>query len=166
MQRKSNGNGHGVQQLWLQLEAPAETAVGAGVWRGAGEKGFAEVLVVGSVPDVAEGALGGIAEGETAVAALSAEALYKQYQDDENKANKNYLGKVLEVTGILSQVMHSGANEIWILSAASQGGINCQMFFDKNDIPPDPKPGDKIVLKGKCTGFLMDVNLTDCVAEK
>ena len=106
------------------------------------------------------------AQGEPAVATLSAEALYKQYQDDETKANKNYLGKVVEVTGTLSQVMHSGSNEIWILSAASQGGINCQMFFDKNDTPKDPKPGDKIVLKGKCTGFLMDVNLTDCVAEK
>ena len=31
---------------------------------------------------------------------------------------------------------------------------------------PDPHPGELVKLKGRCTGFLMDVNLADCVLSK
>jgi len=104
-------------------------------------------------------------EAEDAVATINATDLYKQYQDDEKKADQIYLGKVIKVTGILSGISHNGNNEIWMLSASSQGGINCQMFSENNR-SAELKTGDKISIKGKCTGFLMDVNLTDCVFQK
>ena len=45
------------------------------------------------------------------------------------------------------------------------GGINCQLFAGvKPD--PEPKSGDIVTVKGRCTGFLMDVNLVDCVVRK
>src|ERR1700741_2798364 len=50
------------------LQAPAETAVAAGRRRGAGEETFAEALVFGPVPYLAETALGGVAQGEAAIA--------------------------------------------------------------------------------------------------
>ncbi|MBS1915499.1 MAG: hypothetical protein JST87_04430 [Bacteroidetes bacterium] len=106
------------------------------------------------------------AEAENAVATISANDLYQQYITDEKKADQTYLGKVIEVTGVLSAITHSGANEIWIISASAQGGINCQMFPGKQNEFSEPKAGDKINIKGKCTGFLMDVNLTDCVVQK
>ena len=28
------------------------------------------------------------------------------------------------------------------------------------------KTGDSVTIKGKCTGYLMDVNLVDCVIKK
>jgi hypothetical protein len=103
------------------------------------------------------------AAGETVSRSIGADSLYRQYQSDEHAADLKYLGKVIEVTGKISEIQHNGASEIWILSAQSGGGgINCELFPGaKTD--PHPKTGDTVTIKGKCTGFLMDVNLADCV---
>jgi hypothetical protein len=105
-------------------------------------------------------------------ATIAADSLFAQYQRDEHRADSLYgKGKVIEVTGSLLEIQHSGNAEIWILSAGDSsaatpgGGINCQLFSADKDPSPLPKPGDKVTIKGKCTGFLMDVNLSDCVPE-
>ncbi len=97
---------------------------------------------------------------------ITAEALNKQYQQDEHAADLKYSGKILEVKGIVSDVVHNGALQIWILSAQNPaGGVSCQMFGADKDSSSRPKPGDTITVKGKCAGFLVDVNLVDCIAE-
>jgi hypothetical protein len=106
------------------------------------------------------------AAGEQAEATLSAENLYNEFQISENVANKKWVGKVVEVSGSISSVIESG-NYISIdLRASSNGGVNCSLL--KKDLDPGDKfkPGDSITIKGKCTGFLMDVNLVDCVIKK
>jgi hypothetical protein len=106
------------------------------------------------------------AAGESADFTVSADSLYRQYQTDERSADLKYLGKVVEVSGKLSEVQHSGNSEIWILSPqAGGGGINCQLFAGTK-IDPEPKTGDAVIVKGRCTGFLMDVNLADCVLRR
>ena len=106
------------------------------------------------------------AAGETADFSISADSLYQQYQTDEHSADKRYLGKVIEVSGKLAEIQHSGNSEIWILSPQSGGGgINCQLFAGTR-VDPEPKSGDVVTVKGRCTGFLMDVNLADCVLRK
>jgi hypothetical protein len=106
------------------------------------------------------------AAGETAAVTIDADSLYHQYQLDEHSADLKYMGKVIEVSGKLMEIQHSGNAEIWIVSAqAGGGGINCQMFPGaKPEVPPIA--GDMVTLKGRCTGFLMDVNLADCVQSK
>jgi len=106
------------------------------------------------------------AAGETAAMSLPADSLYNQYQSDEQHCDKKYLGKVLEVTGKLSEIQHAGQSEIWILSTSGTGGINCQLFPGGKIPDPHPKEGDMVTIKGRCTGFLMDVNLADCVVTK
>ncbi|HEV2355634.1 MAG TPA: hypothetical protein VGR89_15405 [Puia sp.] len=104
--------------------------------------------------------------GATTDFIISADSLYRQYQADERTANQKYLGKVIEVSGRLAEIEHSGASEIWILSPqAGGGGINCQLFGGTK-VDPEPRSGDSITVKGRCTGFLMDVNLADCVLRK
>lgn len=104
--------------------------------------------------------------GETADYSISADSLYQQYRANEHSADQKYLNKVIEVTGRLAEIQHSGASEIWILSPQTGGGgINCQLFTGTK-IDPEPKSGDAVTLKGRCTGFLMDVNLADCVLRK
>lgn len=106
------------------------------------------------------------AAGDSADFTLTADSLYMQYQADEHAADQKYLGKVIEVSGKLSEIQHSANSEIWILSPQpGGGGINCQLFAG---IKPDPEPksGDLVRVKGRCTGFLMDVNLADCVTRK
>ena len=99
---------------------------------------------------------------ESAFATVNADTLYHQYQSDEHAADQKYMGKVIEVTGKLVEIQHSGNAEIWILSTqAGGGGINCQLFPGAKEAAP--KPGEAVTVKGRCTGFLMDVNLADCV---
>src|SRR5579872_5904136 len=97
---------------------------------------------------------------------ISADSLYRQFQADERTANEKYLGKVIEVSGRLAEVEHSGNSEIWILSPQpGGGGVNCQLFSGTK-VDPEPHSGDMVTVKGRCTGFLMDVNLADCVLRK
>jgi predicted Abi (CAAX) family protease len=104
--------------------------------------------------------------GEAPDFAISADTLYQQYQANEHAADQKYLNKVIEVTGKLAEIQHSGSSEIWILSQhAGGGGINCQLFAGTK-VDPEPKSGDEVTVKGRCTGFLMDVNLADCVMRK
>ena len=104
--------------------------------------------------------------GEEAVATFSAPDLYHDFVQDEALANKKWVGKVIEVSGIISSVNES-ANYISLnLRAVTDGGINCSVL--KKDLGPGDKfkTGDSVTIKGKCTGFLMDVNLVDCVIKK
>ncbi len=106
------------------------------------------------------------AAGESTDLSVAADSLYHQYQTDEKKADRQYMGKVIAVTGKLTDIQRSGTAEIWILSAQPNGGgVNCQLFAGTK---PDrqPMPGDLVTIKGRCTGFLMDVNLADCVPER
>lgn len=106
------------------------------------------------------------AAGVTAAVTIDADSLYHQYQQDEHSADAKYMGKVIEVSGKLSEVQHSGNAEIWILNTQpSGGGINCQLFAGEKP-EATPKVGDAVTIKGRCTGFLMDVNLADCVQSK
>jgi hypothetical protein len=105
-------------------------------------------------------------EGERPAANFSARDLYNEFQQNETAADKKWVGKVLEVKGVVSSVSESGNYESVNLAVSSDGGINCS--FLKKDLDSNIKfnKGDSIVIKGKCTGFLMDVNLVDCVVKK
>jgi hypothetical protein len=108
----------------------------------------------------------GNVSGEQAAGSLSARDLYLDFQHDENIANKKWLGKVIEVSGIVSAVNESPGYVSLNLKAVADGGVNCSI--SKKDLSPDErfKTGDSLTIKGKCTGFLMDVNLVDCVISK
>ncbi|MEO8116698.1 MAG: hypothetical protein ABI653_03560 [Bacteroidota bacterium] len=96
---------------------------------------------------------------------ISAEKLYSDFKNDENKANEMYLDKVIEVSGKIATVSKQSSQYIILLDATSTGGINCLMLDDSSAIA-QLKPAGDITIKGKCTGFLIDVNLNDCVLIK
>jgi tRNA_anti-like len=103
------------------------------------------------------------AAGETSSGSVEAAVLYQEYEQNEQAANQKYLGKIIEVSGKLSSVSQESGAEIWILSASAPGpGISCQLF-SKPPASLQPTIGNVYTIKGKCTGFLMDVNLVDCI---
>jgi tRNA_anti-like len=105
-------------------------------------------------------------EGEQPVGKFSAAALYNEFLHDETTATRKWVGKVVEVTGTISGLSENGDHLSISLDAAPEGGINCG--FLKRDLSSDAKlsKGGAITIKGKCTGFLMDVNMVDCVLIK
>ena len=102
-------------------------------------------------------------KGDQAVATMPAKVLYNEFLHSESAASKKWVGKVIEVTGIISAVSEGDSYFSINLEGAPEGGVNCS--FLKKDLNPGFRynKGDSITIKGKCTGFLMDVNLVDCV---
>ena len=105
-------------------------------------------------------------EGEDTAATLTATSLYNEFAMNESKANQKWVGKVLEITGTISSVTEAGNYVSLNLAATADGGVNCSVL--KKDLQTDYKfnKGDSVRVKGKCTGFLMDVNMVDCIIKK
>ena len=105
----------------------------------------------------------GIAGKDTQLA-ISAALLYEGYNNDEAVANEKFLNKVIEVKGEVDDIILNGDDAVLILGMQpGGGGISC--FFPQASVleANHVKKGMEIVVKGKCTGFNMDVNLTDCI---
>jgi hypothetical protein len=104
--------------------------------------------------------------GDETVATPSAQDLYRDFQQDETLANKKWVGKVIEVSGAISSVNESSGYISIYLRATTDGGINCSVLKKDLETGEKLKAGDSVTIKGRCTGFLMDVNLVDCVIKK
>jgi hypothetical protein len=63
-----------------------------------------------------------------------------------------YLNKVVEASGVIKSVSKNEQNQQIILleTNVSGGSVNCTMEKEVNDV----KPGDTIVLKGVCSGYI------------
>jgi hypothetical protein len=103
---------------------------------------------------------------DEAVISIHAATLYNEFQTKEAQANKKWLGKVIEVTGTITSINESGNYVSVNLGGGPEGGVDCSVL--KKDLQPalNLAKGDTVIVKGKCTGFLMDVNLVDCVIKK
>lgn len=97
---------------------------------------------------------------------ITAADLYNDFEHDEALANKKYLNKVIEVTGNVSEVQNVNGSQIILLSSTSDaGGVSCQLTNDENNKKSTVKKSTTITIKGRCSGYLMDVNLVDCLLE-
>ena len=100
------------------------------------------------------------------VAVLTATQLYTSFQQDESKANQLFLDKVILVNGVVEEIAQTDSTlTIQLQSGSITGGINCSLSVKENSNKGMPVKGSSVAVKGKCTGFLMDVNLVDGVLE-
>ena len=95
---------------------------------------------------------------------ISAVELFTAFETDENAANAQYLGKIIEVSGVVSE---SGANDDGsarvVLETGGMFGIACSLD-PLTQHPSTAFPvGEKIKIKGKCSGYNLDVQLDRCV---
>jgi hypothetical protein len=89
---------------------------------------------------------------------VTATELFDAFAKDEQAANTQYTNKVLEITGAVRDVQKSGKDLSILLSGgSSEGGVNCTLAQDV----PYPRIGAVVHVKGRCTGFLMDVSIID-----
>ncbi len=100
---------------------------------------------------------------EEAVATLSADELFAAFDEDEAAANAIYLDRVVEVSGVVDEVTKDAeGNTVVILKAetAMMGGVSATL--DSSIDKTGTIAGDLFRVKGRCTGMLMDVVLTNC----
>ena len=96
---------------------------------------------------------------------LSAGALAKAFDSDENEATRKYGGEVIEVSGKISEITDNDSTLTFILSSGKDqpSGVRCT-FSSAQDLDQLRKyrVGEQVNLKGKCTGKLFDVVLINC----
>lgn len=96
---------------------------------------------------------------------LSATQLFSDYENNEPKANKKYLDKIVEVSGRVKEVSQdeNGMTSLTLETESDMFGVICQLDNLTKHARTDFKEGEEVKLKGICTGVLMDVVLVRCV---
>jgi len=94
---------------------------------------------------------------------VDAVALVAAFVKNEEEANKNYLDKVVEVKGKVKEVTKKeNAYVILLGDDASMSSVNCTLDHGQDALASRLKPGDETVIRGHCTGYLLDVVIINC----
>lgn len=95
---------------------------------------------------------------------VQASSLFTEFSSNEADANQKYVGKVLEVLGTIKKMSTSKSGSMsLLLETNNDGAIQCNFLV--KDIPElsSVAAGKTIKIKGRCSGFLLDVQLDDCL---
>ncbi|MFC2092562.1 hypothetical protein ACFLSV_01555 [Bacteroidota bacterium] len=86
---------------------------------------------------------------------ISAETLIKDYRENEVSADDKYRNKVLEVTGVVSQVKKESLSRVIVIlqKPKTYWGVKCQLDKEYKDEAGELRTGDEITVIGKCTGL-------------
>ena len=111
----------------------------AGAWYG-------YKLYTGKVPSLTE---------VKADASISATDLIAAFEKDSASANKQYLGKILEVSGNVKSVEKESAT---VSLGVAEGNSSVRCSIDSAFVKDIEllNPGSTITIKGNCTGFMPD----------
>ena len=130
----------------------------AGAWYG-------YKLYTGKVPSLTE---------VKADATVSATDLIAAFEKDSASANKQYLGKILEVSGNIKSVEKESAT-VSLGNTEGNSSVRCSLDSAFVKDIASLNPGSAITIKGNCTGYMpdetglglgSDVILNRCVLEK
>lgn len=94
--------------------------------------------------------------------AISADDLAIAFTGNEQQANGKYLNKVLDVSGMITEVSkNQDGKTVIMLGVASDplSGVQCTMR--DNDVKAEI--GKPITIKGFCNGYTLVVLLSDCI---
>jgi hypothetical protein len=96
---------------------------------------------------------------------MSATDLYAAYDADEAAANAAYLGKIIEVTGVVQHIENGdgGTATLVLDTGAALGSVLCRMDQQKGSDFNHLQPGQQVQVKGECVGKLIDVEFTRCI---
>ena len=100
---------------------------------------------------------------------LSASALADAFDTAEGHSDSFFLYKTIAVTGVVESLYKNGAGHFIISFLGPEPGrVTLDCFLDRlhNPADPDLKPGDHVVIKGRCTGRSNNILLDQCIIEK
>jgi hypothetical protein len=88
---------------------------------------------------------------------LTAADLYKQFDQNEAQANKRFVAddKTILVSGTIAEIVKNqdGSHTVIFDIAGSAGSVSCSLMPDQSAQTDTFKKGDKISIKGQCTGI-------------
>lgn len=93
---------------------------------------------------------------------ITASALAEEFIKDEASASAKYIGKVLEITGIIKE-LNAGENNTANVELSSDSDFSYVICnFPDNKAVAGFETGKEITVRGECAGFLLDVFMTNC----
>lgn len=102
-------------------------------------------------------------------AVLTVAALTDAYMSDEAAADKLYLGKTIEVSGVvgLAETTADGALVVTLTSEGSMASVGCSFLAEDAAAARTLTAGQQVRVVGLVDGFLLpDVKLSRCVLLK
>lgn len=105
---------------------------------------------------------------------IQANALIKEFEENEKTANEKFLDRIIAVNGTIRDVIKDdkGYYSIVLGSDENMSTVRCSMNSIDQDEVGLLKKGNTIIIKGACTGFNADdllgsdIILNRCVIEK
>lgn len=106
-------------------------------------------------------------ESATPDFSISSPAFIAQFNENEEAATQQYLGKVIEISGTVQDItVEENGNMSITLNGDEMFGVSCKMNKNNEKLIQKVNKGDGIVVKGICSGKLMDVVLVNCSFQK
>jgi tRNA_anti-like len=96
---------------------------------------------------------------------LSADSLVSVYNQDEKAADKEFLNQVVEIYGTVTKVIlepSTGQATVMLSTDDPLAGVTCSFYDNEASQLKSIQQGQRISVKGVCTGKLMDVVLNKC----
>ena len=91
---------------------------------------------------------------------ITADNLVQAFSTDETAANEKYLDKIVEVKGEISSMkLENEKGIVYLKTSDDFASVLCNLSESSTQKMNDLKEGQTIIVKGICTGFLMDVVL-------
>lgn len=95
-------------------------------------------------------------QSKTTDISITADAIFDEFNKNENASNRKFIGKVVEVSGVIDELDtdKNGSSVLLLASKDDFNGVLCTL---------DGKPntplniGQTVTVKGVCTGKLSDV---------
>ncbi|MBM3918775.1 MAG: hypothetical protein FJ344_04625 [Sphingomonadales bacterium] len=93
---------------------------------------------------------------------LLANEWVEEFKINEQEANQRYLGQIVEVKGIVREVLRDslGGMSVILETGDSFMGVNCSM--EPGEDAPS-QGSDTLVIRGEFSAVTLDVNMTRCV---
>ena len=98
---------------------------------------------------------------------LDASELIKDFDENEQTANAKYSDKTISVRGVVSMIQSTDSSAtVFLKGESAVASVICQFQKADKEKLANLKKGEEVVIKGVCSGYLMDVILVRCVPDK
>ena len=101
-------------------------------------------------------------QSETAII-VSTDSLVAAYEISDSIANTKYLNKALEIKGSIAEKDTNAVGQITLLLGDTDPVKKRVLVTLNTKLPIAQKIGDTVIVKGKCTGNLSDVVITEAI---
>ena len=91
-----------------------------------------------------------------AAATLTAMQLIQAFEKDSATANQAYLGKVIAVEGTIRSIELEEGITIVLGEEGSMSSVRCSMDTTQKKVWSELQKGNKVLIKGNCTGYTSD----------